>query len=465
MTSAPTASVLPPSPAEDWHEILKALLLRVPSLPEDLFKRMRKAKLTFGDRVHCPFLRPFFLSPEDETRVRTVAETIAELGERVVTAALNDKHLLAQLHLREEEERLARLPVGFGPASTASRLDAFLLPDSLKFAEYNGESPAGAGYAEMLSEIFSELPVMGQFAKKYEVHSYPLSAKLLDALMMTYMDWGGSAQRPQIAIVDWEEVPTWSEFEILQARFERMGVPTLIADPRELEWDGKSLTAKDKKIDLVYRRVLINDIVAKPAECAALVKAYSANAVCVANNFRCKIPHVKAFFSVLTDEQNGSLFSLSERELIRKHIPWTRVVADVKTAHYGQPVELLAFTRRERQNLVLKPSDEYGGSGVTLGWETGEAEWDAAIERTLTAKNGAWIVQERIPIRREVFPYIAQVGKVDYRDMLVDFAPYLFRGKLCGFLTRLSSTGLANVTSGGGQVPAFRVAPRLSVSD
>lgn len=463
MTGAPSPSVLPPSPAEDWHEILKGLLLRVPKLPEDLFKRMRRAKLTFGDRVHCPFLRPFFLSPEDEVRVRTVAETIAELGERVVTAALNDKNLFAQLHLREEEERLARIPVGYGPASTASRLDAFLLPDSLKFAEYNGESPAGAGYAETLSEIFSELPVMGLFAKKYEVHKYPLSAKLLDALILTYLDWGGSAQRPQIAIVDWEEVPTWSEFEILQARFERMGVPTLIADPRELEWDGKSLTAKDKKIDLVYRRVLINDIVAKPAECAALVKAYSANAVCVANNFRCKIPHVKAFFSVLTDEQNGSLFSLSERELIRKHIPWTRVVADVKTAHYGQPVELLAFTHRERQNLVLKPSDEYGGSGVTLGWETSEAEWDEAIERALTAKNGAWIVQERIPIRRELFPYIAQVGKVDFRDMLVDFAPYLFRGKLCGFLTRLSSTGLANVTSGGGQVPAFRVAPRNSL--
>jgi hypothetical protein len=442
---------------------LKALLLRVPKLPEDLVKRMRKAKLTFGDRVHCPFLRPFFLSPEDETRVRTVAETIAELGERVVTAALSDKSLFAQLHLREEEERLARLPAGYGPASTASRLDAFLLPDSLKFAEYNGESPAGAGYSETLSEIFSELPVMGQFAKKYEVHSYPLSAKLLDALLLTYLDWGGSAQRPQIAIVDWEEVPTWSEFEILRARFERMGVPTVIADPRELEWDGKSLVAKDTKIDLVYRRVLINDIVAKPTECSALVRAYSANAVCVANNFRCKIPHVKAFFAVLTDEQNGSLFSHSERELIRKHIPWTRVVADVKTAHYGQPIELLAFTHRERQNLVLKPSDEYGGSGVTLGWETSESQWDEAIERALTAKNGAWIVQERIPIRREVFPYIADVGRVDYRDMLVDFAPYLFRGKLCGFLTRLSSTGLANVTSGGGQVPAFRVSPRISV--
>jgi uncharacterized circularly permuted ATP-grasp superfamily protein len=450
----------PPTPQEEWNEILKTTLLRVPALPQDLFKRMRKARLTFGDRVHCPFLRPFFLSPEDEERVRTVAEGVAVLAERVTLAALDDRHLFAQFHLREEEERLARMHTGYGPASTASRLDAFLLPDSLKFAEYNGESPAGAGYAETLAGIFSELPVMGKFSQHYEVHSYPLIAKLLDALMMSYLDWGGSSTTPQIAIVDWEGVPTWSEFEILQERFERMGVPALVADPRELEFDGRTLVAQGKVIDLVYRRVLINDIVAKPAECAALVKAYSANAVCVANNFRCKIPHVKAFFAVLTDEQNGALFSHSERELIRNHIPWTRVVADIKTAHYGRQVELLAFIREQKESLVLKPSDEYGGSGVTLGWETEEAAWDDAIERALTAKNGVWIAQERIPIRREVFPYITDVGQVHYRDMLVDFAPYLFRGKLCGFLTRLSTTGLANVTSGGGQVPAYRVSPK-----
>jgi len=131
------------------------MLLRMPELPEDLFRRMRGAKLTFGQRVHCPFLRPFFLSPEDEEHVRTVAETIAELGERVVLAALEDKHVFAQLHLREEEERLARIPVGLGPASTAARLDAFLLPDSLRFAEYNAESPAGPGYAEALPKISS----------------------------------------------------------------------------------------------------------------------------------------------------------------------------------------------------------------------------------------------------------------------------------------------------------------------
>jgi uncharacterized circularly permuted ATP-grasp superfamily protein len=177
----------------------------------------------------------------------------------------------------------------------------------------------------------------------------------------------------------------------------------------------------------------------------------------VANNFRCKIPHVKAFFAVLTDEQNGGMFSFDEREMIRKHVPWTRVMADLQTAHYGKPIELLSFVRRERKNLVLKPSDEYGGAGVTLGWETDEGDWDDAIETAIAPDGGAWIVQERIPVRREIFPWVKPDGEVALRDMLVDFAPYLFRGKLCGFLTRLSATGLANVTSGGGQVPAFRV--------
>lgn len=460
MTTATSPSPQLPQPAEDWHALLRSLLVKSPHFAEDFFARLRKAKLTFGDRVHCPFLRPFFLSPQDEDRVRHVGETIVRLGERMISSAIEDASLFRQFHLRPEEERLARLPARYGFASTASRLDAFLLPDSLKFAEYNGESPAGAGYSETLGEIFGEMPLMEDFAKRYEIHSYPLSAALLDALIATYLDWGGTSKRPQMLITDWREVPTWSEFEILKERFERMGIPAELADPRDLHFDGKTLTAHGKKIDLVYRRILIHDIVARPAECKALVDAYAAGAVCVANTLRCKIPHVKAFFAVLTDERNIALFSHDELDLIRRHVPWTRVVADVRTAHYGESIELLAFIRKNRNNLVLKPSDEYGGTGVTLGWETSEEAWDEAIARAIAPANGIWIVQERIPIRREGFPYIMEDGKVEFRDMLVDFAPYFFRGKLCGFLTRLSATGLANVTSGGGQVPAFRVSTR-----
>jgi hypothetical protein len=110
----------------------------------------------------------------------------------------------------------------------------------------------------------------------------------------------------------------------------------------------------------------------------------------------------------------------------------------------------------------MKPSDEYGGKGVTLGWEVEKKEWESTIEQALSGGKsvdgqGCWIVQERIPMRRGVFPTIGKDGKVVYKNMLVDFAPYLFHGQVAGYLTRLSSTSLANVTSGGGQIPSFRV--------
>jgi uncharacterized circularly permuted ATP-grasp superfamily protein len=433
-----------------------------PAFLTGLAERMRASKLVFGDRIHCPFLRPFFLDPRDEARVRRVAEVIAAIGERVVAAALASPALLAQVALRPEEEALARIDPRYRTASTASRLDAFLLPDSLQFAEYNAESPAGSGYTETLAGVFESLPVMARFKERFDVQAYPLGDRLLRALLESYREWGGTNPRPQVAIVDWRDVPTWSEFEILQARFETLGIPTLVCDPRDLTFETGDLMASGRRIDLVYRRVLINDIVARPEECRALVQGYSAGAVCMANTLQCKIPHKKAFFAVLTDPANDSLFSAEERALVADHVPWTRLVRDVRTTgRHRQAVDLLAYIRANRDDLVIKPNDEYGGTGVVLGWEADERVWDSAIDRAVAGGPEAWVVQQRIAVRREMFPMVED-SRVAMRDMLVDFAPYLFRGRLAGFLTRLSGTGLANVTSGGGQVPAFLVSERAA---
>jgi uncharacterized circularly permuted ATP-grasp superfamily protein len=449
----------PPSPAEVWHSLLRPDVELAPAFCNELNARMRAQRLVFGDRIHCPFLRPFFLTAEDEQRVRAVAETIAVLGERVVKQSLADPRLLAQSALSLEEERLARINPRYVTSSTASRLDAFLLPNSLQFAEYNAESPAGPGYAETLADVFLALPIMERFSQRYNVRKFPLMKLLLAALLASYREWGGSASPPVIAIVDWREVPTWSEFEIIQSHFQREGVATVLADPRDLVFKSGKLTANGQRVDLVYRRVLINDIVARPNECAALVEAYASGTVCVANALTCKIPHKKSFFAVLTDDQNSALFGSAERELIRRHIPWTRLLADTKTTRDGESFGLLEYVRMLRENLVLKPNDEYGGTGVQLGWENNESQWDAALQRALADRSSAWVVQERIAIRRELFPMQTENG-VLMRDMLVDFAPYLFRGKMAGCLTRLSNTGLANVTSGGGQVPSFVVEPK-----
>jgi uncharacterized circularly permuted ATP-grasp superfamily protein len=437
-------------PAVEWQALIRE---RVDlALCGGLAERMRERRLTFGGRLLCPFLRPFFLDPADEVRVRHAAETLWRLGERVAKAAVADPQMLEYLGLSEEEIRLAQIDPGYGIASTAARADAFILPESLRFAEYNAESPAGLGYSQRLSELFDTEPPMPAFKARFDVRFYTPIPRLLAALLESYKDWGGTERPPRIAIVDWRDVPTYSEFELLRDAFTAAGVPTLIADPRDLVFSGGALSAHGQRIDLVYRRVLINDMVARPDECRALVEAYRTKAVCVANALGCKIPHKKAFFAVLTDERYASLFTAAERDVIANHVPWTRVVDRT----------LADEIRRGRERLVLKPSDEYGGKGVTLGWETNEREWDATIARALEEASDStrpWIVQERIPTRREVFP-VCDGDRLIERDMLVDFAPYLFRGRVAGFLTRLSTTSLANVTSGGGQVPAFVVKAR-----
>jgi uncharacterized circularly permuted ATP-grasp superfamily protein len=375
----------------------------------------------------------------------------------VAREALRSRSLFVQLGITDAEERLIRMDPGYDRASTASRVDAFLLPDGLHFAEYNAESPAGPGYTQRLAELFDTLPVMARFREGRVVRHRQTIEPLLEALLDSYREWGGRAQPPTIAIVDWREVPTWTEFEILRDAFVAAGVPTIVCEPGELEFDGTRLSADGRAIDLVYRRVLINDILARPDECSALVKAYDAKAVCVANTFRCKLAHKKAFFAVLTDPVNAPLFSPLEQAVIAAHVPWTRVVADVTTEKDGLQGPLLEMVRRERDELVLKPNDEYGGKGVVLGWEVDVGAWDSALDAALADAPGTWIVQERIPVRREVFPQFDASGDVTHQNVLVDLAPYLFRGKMSGFLTRLSVTGLANVTSGGGQVPVFVV--------
>lgn len=448
------------APADAWHALLRPDVELGSAYWADVSARMRDERLTFGDRLHCPFLRPIFLDRADVARVSSVAEAIAAVGERVIQAALDDPTLLDDVGLTEAERSLVSIDPGYARASTASRLDGFLLKEALWFAEYNAESPAGLGYAETLARVFDDLPMMARFREAFEAQSFRLSPAMLDALVASYREWGGTVDPPTILIVDFRGVPTWTEFEILQTRFEQLGVPTVVADPREVTYERGDLRAGGRRIDLVYRRALMNDVLAQPEACAPIVQAYRDRAICMANTFRCKIPHKKAFFAVLTSASRAHLFTAEEQAVIRAHVPWTRLVTEGPTEVDGRTVDLLEHARGSRDQLVLKPNDEYGGAGVVLGWELDDRGWTAALDRALAAAPGSWVVQRRIPVRREVFPMVDEPFAVVMREVLVDLAPYLFRGRVQGFLTRLSTTGLANVTSGGGQVPAFVTAPK-----
>ena len=56
-------------PIELWTSLLRPDVELSEAFWVDLSARMREARLSFGDRPLCPFLRPFFLDEADEARV------------------------------------------------------------------------------------------------------------------------------------------------------------------------------------------------------------------------------------------------------------------------------------------------------------------------------------------------------------------------------------------------------------
>lgn len=416
---------------------------------------LERARLIFGGRRLSPYLRPHFVAAADFARVRRVCETVWGAIQKVKDAAVEDPALLDELGLTEVERDLARIDPGYREVSPTARLDSFLTDETYSFVELNGESPAGIAYADAAYEIFAALPVMRRFAERYHLRRFHGRELMLEALLRAYSEFLGRkpGSAPHVAIVDLKGLPTQKEFELFREFFESRGCPAVVASPDELEFSGGRLRAGDFEIDIVYKRLLVNEYLPIMSAQPALLDAYRARAVCMVNSFRSKTIHKKALFAVLTDEAHARLFSADEREAIRRHVPWTRKVREGKTLRGGEQIDLLEFVLGARERLVLKPNDDYGGRGIHIGWNTDELAWEEAVRHALA--DGDYLAQERVRTARETFPALGADGAVVFAEQLVDLDPLLFYGRVGSAFTRLSSTELANVSSGGGMVPTF----------
>lgn len=425
-------------------------ILNDPTLGRDLFDELiaaqRELGLVFGDRPTCPFLRPHIISRSQYAEVSQAATTIAQAFEKLVARALIDEELLKVFGLTDTEAKMARIDPGYSRLCVTSRLDAYVTETGFQFLEYNAETPAGVGDQMQLEKVLFGLSHVKDLLQNYPHWTPEPHRRLLTSLLAAYRDWGGVEQPPSIAIVDWKGVATESEFRILQKYFAAEGHPTVIADPRDLRYDGSHLLAGDFRIDILYKRVITHEFLENCGDAHPLSRAYADGRVCIANSFRTKIAHKKAGFAILSDPRYAGLFTPEEITVFQRHIPWTRRVERGRTTFRGAEHDLIGLIQQGRQRFVLKPNDDYGGHGVFIGWETSPNEWQEAISSAL---DRPYVVQERAAITKVPFPTFDD--RVRIENMFIDFNPFLFHNEVEGALVRLSSSSLLNVTSGGGQ--------------
>jgi hypothetical protein len=433
-----------------YHELLLCDETLAPRVFEKLHDAMRANRLTYGDRPISVALRPHLLERSQFEAQKAVAEVIVRALEKIAATAVQFPALMTKLGLTDAEQKVALIDPGFTRAAVTTRLDGFVHGEEIKFVEYNAENPSSLSDQEGLNRVLFELPAMSTLAQRYRLQQFSPVERLLGTLLAVYREWNGN-DVPNIAIVDWKNLPTANEFILLRDHFAARGVRTVICSPDELEYNRGRLRCGDFEIDLVYKRMIIHEFLAEYDETHPLVRAYVNHHVCLVNPFRCKIMHKKASFELLTDEAYESWFTSKERSAIARSIPWTRRMMDRRTTYHGRSVELVEFVRENRARLVLKPNDDYGGHGVYLGPRLDQPAWENAIAAALSSD---YVVQEAVDLSPEHFPIFNQTGW-NLQPMFVDTNPFLFSGKVCGAMVRLSNSPVVNVTSGGGEAGFF----------
>jgi glutathionylspermidine synthase len=396
---------------------------------------------------------PHFVSPRQIRHVRQAVESLCAVLNRFCDAYPEDERLQEELALPTFEDSLVRVAPGYPGTLRICRLDAFLAGDTVKFLEFNADSPAGIGYTDVLEEGLRrtiELPrVDGEFDTAYE----PMLPMLIETLLDAYRAWSaergdgaGVPDAPRLALVDVPGSPSVPEFRIICAAAAKAGIEAIHPTTDELTYDGSVLRAGEEPVHLVYRRALIEDL----SE-GDLTAAYRDGAVCLVNPPRARVANNKKLMALLDDPRFAHLVEPREAEVIAATIPWTRVLRPGRVTYGEWVVDLLDFVSSNRSRLVLKPASEYGGHDVALGIETEQAEWDRLIEGH--AEAGDFIVQEYVPVPEEMFPTVED-GHVQMRLKRFNINPFGIGGRYAGMITRISDRAVINVSAGGGLLPS-----------
>ena len=225
-------------------------------------------------------------------------------------------------------------------------------------------------------------------------------------------------------------------------------------DPRELYLKGDEIYYKNHEIDIIYRDFELAELfkMGKGNHLNAMKTAFKKNQVI--SSIAGEIDH-KSCWEVLRDKRFAQVFKTLRDTGILHHIPWTKIIRDIRTdSPDGKNVELLNYIRKNKDSLILKPNRGYGGYGIVIGKDATEQRWDEMINRGC-AEFGKWVAQEYRRVSTRTFPVINEYGDIVFEEY---YTVYGLAGtpEGIGILGRASHKKIVNVAQKGGIVAVLR---------
>lgn len=415
-------------------------------------------------------LRPLLAMPEQLSYVHHVCQTVTDALKRVPVLHRQDARVRRILAITPEEE--SWLAETWTPAHERNnaiygRLDAVCnfaaasWQDSMHFMEANLSGVGGIHYTPLTEHL-----VMRDVVPTLLAHDPELDIRLprdqRDLFIQVLIDHARSIGRGtcHLCFVEPIYAQDGPDEQSALTRYisDTHHLQVAHADPRELRVQGGDVYHGDLPIDVAYRDYEVRDLVALEKELGQRLDGmrllFKQNRV--VSSMVGDFDH-KSCFEILTEPNLAEqFFSMEECRLFRRHVLWTRVVAERRTTlpHY-EDGDLLDYARRHREQLVLKPNRGYGGTGVTLGAAISQGEWEEMLNTAVIHSDDCernWVLQASTQLPVFEFPVIGQDGKV-FSEPFYTVMGFAATDNGLGILCRVSQKQVVNVAQRGGLAP------------
>ena len=422
---------------------------------EELQSRMREQRLTDAGRLLSPVLRPCFITQRQVDTLAKLASQFSLIFDQLESRILASPALLNRLRMLPAEKSLLTFDPGYPHFSMAGSLDASFPEGDCAVSGVDACRPLGVAYAGALAEVFLDLPIVKEFKRNgQKITKVPGTRRASQSVLAAWQQFGGKG-KPVVAVVDWANTSTdgVSEGELLSNLLVAQGLDARFVPPEKLVLRNGELTSDDRKIDLVWRRILARELLMRWDLSHPLLEAYRSRAVCFMNSFRAEIGQRRAFLELLTDEKVVADLSAVERKLLKQTVRWTRVVAARKVQYDGREIELLEWISKNREGLVLLPDQPSPELRSYAGSQMSGAAWDFALRQAVRTP---YVVQEMGKPACETFPFF-QYGEFKLREVDVTLQTQMMSGELG------ECTALLQARSAGSLTP-LGIAPVLMVA-
>ncbi len=412
-------------------------------------RSIERPNLVYIDRPLCTVLRPAFIARSEYRNLTEAGAVVAKSLRIAARRVVADPVLRAALRYPAGGEMAFYLDPAVEHARVWSRLDGFVGADGRpSFVELNAFLPGGLSWVHSLGHIFDALPIMEDLRRKFSISTLGLGSLAFDAMVRSHRLCGGSGL-PAVALladVDFAAAAPDNHFvaEDLRAR----GIPWTVAPVESAEWRHGRLHVADQPTDVI---ALVPESVpafmTRFAPPHPLLDALARGSVRILNGAAfTSAMSSKALFSVIGDPEHAAMFDRETTAVLGACIPTTRVVREGFTTWGGEKVDLLPFAASHREQLVLKPSADFAGRGVHLGWECSQSDWEAHLQAAATGR--AHVVQQRVTIPSADVPRWRD-GALAFDRMRWSADPFVWNDEAAdGLFVRMTAGKTLNVGAG-----------------